>query len=305
VLAAKLKAVTKMFKGIYAPIPTPFGADLEISWSALKDNISWWSKGPLAGLVVAGTNGEAALLDEDEKIKLFSCTRENLPPAFKVVAGTGCESARATTRLNRAAAKSGCDAVLVLNPSYFKSNLSDAALYDYYMQIAEESPLPVILYNMPRNTALNLTSALVLKLAGHPNIVGIKDSSGNIVQIEEIIEGSAENFSVFAGSASFLLPALLMGAVGGTLALANILPEQCVRIKTLFETGLLAEAKELQFKLLAINSAVTSRWGVAGLKAAMDLRGLYGGSPRLPLQPLSAEDKDVLKTMINTVVAET
>jgi 4-hydroxy-2-oxoglutarate aldolase len=294
-----------MFKGIYAPIPTPFGADLEICWSGLKDNISWWSKSSLAGLVVAGTNGEAALLDEDEKIKLFSYTREHLPPACKVVAGTGCESARATIRLNREAAKSGCDAVLVLNPSYYKNNLNDATLCHYYKQIAEESPLPVILYNMPRNTALNLTSALVSKLAEHPNIVGVKDSSGNIVQIEEIIKGSAENFSVFAGSTSFLLPALLMGAVGGTLALANILPEQCVRIQTLFETGRLAEAKELQLKLLAINSAVTSRWGVAGLKTAMDLRGLYGGSPRLPLQPLSAGDKEELKTIINTVVAET
>lgn len=293
-----------MFKGIYAPIPTPYGADGEICWRGLKENISWWSKGPLAGLVVAGTNGEAALLDEDEKIKLFSYTREHLSAACKVVAGTGCESARATTRLNREAAISGCDAVLVLNPSYYKGNLNDATLYHYYSHIAEESPLPVILYNMPRNTALNLTSALVCRLAEHPNIVGIKDSSGNIVQIEEIIKGAEQSFSVFAGSTSFLLPALLMGAVGGTLALANILPEQCVMIQTLFDAGRLDEAKELQLKLLALNSAVTSRWGVAGLKAAMDLRGLYGGSPRLPLQPLSTEDKDELKAIINTAVAE-
>lgn len=293
-----------MFKGIYAPIPTPFGADGEIYWSGLKRNISWWSKSSLAGLVVAGTNGEAALLDEDEKIRLFSCTRELLPASCKVVAGTGCESARATKRLNQAAADSGCDAVLVLNPSYYKGNLDDNTLYHYYSHIAEESPLPVILYNMPRNTALNLSTTLVCRLAEHPNITGIKDSSGNIVQIEEIIKGTAQSFSVFAGSTSFLLPALLMGAVGGTLALANIMPEQCVRIETLFASGRLNEAKELQLNLLEINSAVTSRWGVAGLKAAMDLCGLFGGSPRLPLQPLIEEEKVKLKNILSTSLVE-
>jgi len=302
VIAAKETAVMQMFNGIYAPIPTPFGANGEIYWSGLKRNISWWSKSPLAGLVVAGTNGEAALLDEDEKIRLFSYTREQLPAACKVVAGTGCESARATTRLNREAAKSGCDAVLVLNPSYYKGNLNDTALFNYYSHIAEASPLPVILYNMPRNTALNLSSTLVCRLAELPNIVGIKDSSGNIVQIEEIVKGTEQSFSVFAGSTSFLLPALLMGAVGGTLALANILPEQCVRIQTLFTAGQLDEAKELQLNLLEINSAVTSRWGVAGLKAAMDLIGLFGGNPRLPLQPLTEAEKEELKTILSKTV---
>jgi 4-hydroxy-2-oxoglutarate aldolase len=290
-----------MFKGIYAPIPTPFGTNGEISWNALKENISWWGKSPLDGLVVAGTNGEAALLDEDEKISLFSYIREQLPASGKVVAGTGCESARATIRLNQAAAKSGCDAVLVLNPSYYKGNLNDAILYNYYLHIAEESSLPIILYNMPRNTALNLSSSLVCKLAEHPNIVGIKDSSGNIVQIEEIVKGTEQSFSVFAGSTSFLLPALLMGASGGTLALANILPDHCVMIQKLFNAGQLDEAKELQLNLLEVNSAVTSRWGVAGLKAAMDLRGLYGGKPRLPLLPLTDAEKKELKAIMDSI----
>jgi len=293
-----------MLKGIYAPIPTPFDNDGEISWKGFKKNLEWWGNSSLDGLVVGGTNGEAVLLSEEEKIAAFSYTRENLPAAKKVVAGTGCESARATIRLNRAAAESGCDAVLVLNPSYYKGSLNDEALYLYFMHVAEGSPLPLLLYNMPRNTAVNLNANLVCRLAEHPNIVGIKDSSGNIVQLAEIIRGCRPGFAVFAGSASFLLPSLVMGAVGGTLALANILPKPCARIQSLFTAGHLAAAKELQLKLLAINNAVTSRWGVAGLKAAMDLCDLYGGKPRLPLQPLSELEKTELKTMIDILIVE-
>jgi 4-hydroxy-2-oxoglutarate aldolase len=287
-----------MLKGIYAPIPTPFEKNGEISWNGFKKNLGWWGNSSLDGLVVAGTNGEAVLISEEEKIKAFSYTRENMPSAKKVIAGTGCESALSTRRLNRAAAECGCDAALVLNPSYYKGSLNDETLYQYFIQIAEDSPLPLLLYNMPRNTAVNLSASLVCRLAKHPNIIGIKDSSGNIVQLSEIIRDCQPGFAVFAGSASFLLSSLVMGAVGGTLALANILPEQCVRIQTLFTAGRLNEAKELQLHLLEINSAVTSRWGVAGLKAAMDLSGLFGGNPRQPLQPLTEAEKVELKRIM-------
>lgn len=290
-----------MFGGIYAPIPTPFDREGEIAWDALRENLKWWEQSSLSGLVVAGTNGEAALLDFDEKIKAFSYTRENLPAKMRVIAGTGCESARATTRLNRAAADSGCDAVLVINPSYFKGSLDDDTLKHYYLHIADSSPLPVILYNMPRNTALNMGAGLVSALSGHPNIVGIKDSSGNIVQISEIINNTTDDFAVFAGSANLLLPALVMGAAGGTLALANIMPEECVKLKHYFDKGNLEIAKKLQMSLLEINNAVTARWGVAGLKSAMDLIGHYGGSPRLPLQPLGKHENEELKQIMGRV----
>jgi len=287
-----------MFSGIYAPIPTPFDNNGEIAWEAFLKNLQWWGQSSLQGLAVAGTNGEAALLDFDEKVKAFSYTRENLPAKMKVIAGTGCESARATIRLNRAAAESGCDAVLVINPSYFKGSLDDDTLKNYYLHVAESSPLPVILYNMPRNTALNLGANLVSALSEHSNIVGIKDSSGNIVQISEIINNTSADFAVFAGSANFLLPALVMGAAGGTLALANIMPEECVGIKNLYDEGKLPEAKKLQASLLEINNAVTARWGVAGLKAALDLLGHYGGPPRLPLLPLGKHERELLKNMM-------
>ncbi len=287
-----------MLNGIYAPIPTPFGANGEIAREPFRKNLEWWGKSSLQGLVVAGTNGEAALLDYEEKVEAFSFTREILPGNMKVIAGTGCESARATTRLNKAAADCECDAVLVLNPGYFKGSLDDKTLSHYFFHVAESSPLPVILYNMPRNTGLNMGSGLVVELSRHPNIVGIKDSSGNIVQISEIVSGAPADFVMFAGSANFLLPALAVGAAGGTLALANIMPGECIRLKTLFDQGHLREAKELQLSLLEINHAVTTRWGVAGLKAAMDLLGLYGGPPRLPLLPLGQEEIEALRELL-------
>lgn len=287
-----------MFRGIYAPIPTPFNRDGEIEWPSLRDNLKWWGQSSLQGLVVAGTNGEAALLDWEEKVKLFSFVREFAPAGKKVIAGTGCESAKATERLNRAATDCGADAVLVLNPSYFKGSMNDDLLKNYYFHIAENSSLPVMLYNMPRNTALNMSSKLVCALSEHPNIVGIKDSSGNIVQIGEIINNTAKDFSLFAGSANFLLPALVLGAVGGTLALANIMPEECVKIQKHFDDGDLNRAKEMQLSLLEINDAVTARWGVAGLKAALDQIGLYGGPPRLPLLALTAEEIEQLKEIM-------
>lgn len=287
-----------MLKGIYAPIPTPFGTDGEIDWNSFKENLQWWGKSSLQGLAVAGTNGEAVLLDADEKAKAFSFARENLPAKMQVIAGTGCESARATIRLNRSAAESGCDAALVINPSFFKGSLDNDNLYNYFNHVAESSPLPIILYNMPRNTALNMSTSLVVRLSAHPNIAGIKDSSGNIVQIGEIINKSADDFAVLAGSANFLLPSLVLGASGGTLALANIMPEECVQIQKLYEAGCLDDAKNLQMKLLEINSAVTALWGVAGLKAAMDLLGLYGGPPRLPLLPLDDKKKESLQKIM-------
>lgn len=287
-----------MFKGIYAPIPTPFDKEGKINWAALEDNISWWGQSSLEGLVVTGTNGEAVLLDHEEKIRLFSFVRETIPSEKKVIAGTGCESAKETISLNNAAAKSGADAVLVINPSYFKGSMTDELLKNYYLHVAELSPLPVILYNMPRNTMLNMGAKLVSDLSKHPNITGIKDSSGNIVQIAEIINNTDQDFSLFAGSANFLLPALLMGAVGGTLALANIMPDQCVNIQKLYIKGDLDGAKELQLSLLGINDAVTTRWGVAGLKAALDLISHYGGPPRLPLLPLNDETTKELKEIM-------
>ncbi len=288
-----------MFEGIYAPIPTPFDNAENIYWDKLKNNLKWWDKTELDGIVVAGSNGEAAMLNSKEKISLFSFVRENTSPQKKVIAGTGCESFKATRDLNLTVANCGIDAVLVINPSFFKSSLNDQVIKNYYLHVAENSPKPVILYNMPRNTAINLNAETVIALSEHPNIIGIKDSSGNITQISEIINNTSDNFTVFAGSASFLLPSLLMGANGGTLALANIAPDQCISLYKLFRANQLSEAIKLQQMLIEINDAVTGRFGVAGLKAALDILGHYGGPPRLPLVPLNDEKKEILAMLMN------
>jgi len=284
------KESVKGIKGIFAPIPTPF-IDEEIAWESLRENLTLWGKTGLSGIVVLGSNGEQPYVDEDEKVELWAFSRKAFPKDKMVIAGTGCESTRATIRLTKKAADVGVDAALVITPHYFKANMKDPALERYYLDVADNSPIPVLLYNMPGNTGLNMSSSLVKKLSAHPNIAGIKDSSGNIVQISEIIRDVRDDFSVFAGSASFLLPSLVMGARGGTLACANVVPDLCVRVFDLFNQGKIHEAREVQKEILTLNALVTSKYGVAGLKAALDMIGYFGGLPRKPILPLKEEEK--------------
>jgi 4-hydroxy-2-oxoglutarate aldolase len=276
-----------MIKGIFAPIPTPFKND-EIDYEALEHNLVKWGKSSLTGVVVLGSNGEFAYLSHDEKVELMKFVRDNLPKDKMVIAGTGCETTKETIELSQKAADIGCDAALILTPHYYKGAMNDSALHKYFTDVADAITIPVMLYNMPRNAGLNMSSSLVNSLAKHNNIVGIKDSSGNIVQISEICAGTPDDFSVFAGSGSFLYTALAVGAVGGTLAVANIMPEQSVELFNNFNKGNFEKAKEIQFLLLDPNKAVTSQYGISGLKAALDLLGYIGGEVRRPM--LNASD---------------
>lgn len=290
--------MSKKFTGVFAPIATPFDENEEIAYEHLKENLAKWARTKLAGVVVLGSNGEFVLLDSYEKERLIAFVRENFPREKQVIAGTGCESTRETIRLTKRAAELGADAALVLNPAYYKGSMTDAALRKFFFDVADASPIPVLIYNMPRNTGVNLSAELVISLSAHPNIVGIKDSGGNIVQISEIIAGVRGDFAVFAGSGSFLLVTVLMGGVGGTLAVANVLPDHCADIVSLVLAGRIQEARELQVKILPVNAAVTTRWGVAGLKAALDMVGYYGGPPRRPILPLGEEARAQLRTML-------
>lgn len=291
-----------MFNGIYAPIATPF-QNGEIDFTSLKFNLNRYSSTGLAGLVVLGSNGEFALMDMDEKMAMIEFVRQNTAPEKRIIAGTGCESTRDTIRLTRYAASVGGDAALVITPHYYKGSMTEPVLEEYFREVADASPIPVMLYNMPGNTGINMSSGLVTRLARHENIVGVKDSGGNIVQIAEIIAGTAEDFAVFAGSGSFLYATLALGGVGGTLAVANILPEMCVELYAAVLAGDHAKAKDLQHRLLAPNAAVTSRFGIPGLKQAMDLLGFKGGVPRLPLQPLAEQHLSELKQILLNVGA--
>ncbi|WZL72929.1 4-hydroxy-tetrahydrodipicolinate synthase [Clostridiaceae bacterium 35-E11] len=284
-----------MFHGIYTPIVTPFKENEEIDYGKMKHNLERWGKTDLDGIVVLGSNGEFVYLSLEEKLELVKFVIGNFHKDKKIIVGTGCESTKETIQLSNKMADLGADAVLVLPPHYFKGGMKEEILYQHFVDVANESKVPVMLYNMPGNTGINLSASLVANLAKHPNIVGIKDTSGNIVQITEIVRDADDDFAVFAGNAGYLLPALSVGARGATLALANILPEDCCKLVTLFKAGRMEEAKALQLKMMELNFTVTGKWGIPALKAALDLLGYQGGNPRRPLKPLSEEKRQALK----------
>jgi len=288
-----------MFKlhGIYAPIATPFAGG-KIAYDKLERNLNFWLESDLSGIVVMGSNGEFVLLSPEEKDELTRFVCAYAKGKKPVVVGTGAESTVETIRLSKMAAEAGAEAVLVVTPNYYKGEMTEPVLARFYRDVADASPLPVILYNMPRNAGINISAKLAVELSHHPNIVGIKDSGGNIVQIADMIRNAAQGFSVFAGSASFLYATLAVGGTGGTLALANVFPNECTRVQTLFEAGKMNEARDLQMILIDSNNAVTGRWGIPGLKAALDMVGIYGGDPRPPLLPLSEANREELRKIL-------
>ena len=288
-----------MFKlhGIYAPIATPFGGG-KIAYDKLEKNLKFWLESDLTGIVVMGSNGEFVLLSPEEKEELMRFVCGYVKRKKPVIAGTGAESTVETIRMSKKAAEAGAEAVLIVTPNYYKGEMTDPVLARFYRDVADASPLPVILYNMPRNAGINISANLAVDLSKHPNIIGIKDSGGNIVQIADMIRNAAEGFSVFAGSASYLYATLALGGAGGTLALANLFPNECARLQTFFEAEKMKEARDLQMNLIDSNNAVTARWGIPGLKAALDMIGLYGGDPRPPLMPLGEANRKELRQIL-------
>jgi 4-hydroxy-2-oxoglutarate aldolase len=282
--------------GVLPPITTPFQKGV-LALDRLKENFNKWNKTGLSGYLVLGSNGEAVYLNEREKMKVMEASRESIPESKVMIVGTGAESTQETIRFNQQAAKIGADFGLVVTPSYFKGSMKPQILYDHFVAVAEASRIGILLYNVPQFTGINLDAELVAKLSFHPNIVGIKDSSGNIGQLNDIIHLSKKGFSVFVGSAPVFFPALCIGAVGGILAVANTIPEPCVRIQSLCQQGKMAEATALQNRLTPLAKAVTMKYGIGGLKMAMDLAGYFGGDPRLPLKKPGKDVEEELKKL--------
>ncbi|GAB1428604.1 dihydrodipicolinate synthase family protein [Aminivibrio sp.] len=285
-------------KGIFAPIATAFDASGEVNYNVFAENVEAFGKTKLAGLVVLGSNGEFTLLSHDEKVKLVETARKHLPKDKMIIAGTGCESLKETVQLTKECAEKGADVALVVTPNYYKKDMNEAALEKFYTMLADASPIPVMIYNMPGNSGVNVPSSLTVKLSAHPNITGTKDSGGNIVQISEVLARAPKDFSVFAGSGSYLLATLVLGGVGGTLAVANVVPDYCVEIQESFERGDLEKARKMQLALLPLNAAVTSRFAIGGMKTAMDMVGFKGGLPRLPILPASEETKKEISRIL-------
>ncbi|MDR3229806.1 MAG: dihydrodipicolinate synthase family protein [Synergistaceae bacterium] len=275
----------KRIEGVFAPIATPFGADGEIDFGKFAENLAKFDKTGLAGIVALGSNGEFTMLSHKEKLDLIQAVRKGISKDKILIAGTGCESLKETIELTKGAADRGADAALVINPCYYKRDLSDPTLEKFFTAVADASPVPTMIYNMPGNSGINLPSGLIVKLSAHNNIVGVKDSGGNIVQISEILAGTPADFSVFAGSGSYLFATTALGGRGGTLAVANVAPDLCADMYALCAKGEHEKARKIQLDILQLNACVTSRYGIGGMKAAMDLVGFSGGKPRLPIQP--------------------
>ncbi len=262
---------------------TPF-QNGKVALDKLKRNLQKWNQTGLSGYLVLGSNGEAVYLNEREKIKVIEVSREFIPKSKIMMVGTGMESTQETIRVTNQAAKLGADCALVVTPYYFKGSMKPQILYDHFVSVADASKIGILVYNVPQFTGVNLEPEWVAKLSEHPNIVGIKDSSGNIGQLSEIIRLSRKGFAVFVGSAPVFFPALCVGAVGGILAVANVLPQESVLIQSLFDRGKMVDAKAAQNQLTPLANAVTVKHGIGGLKLAMDLAGYFGGEPRPPLK---------------------
>jgi 4-hydroxy-2-oxoglutarate aldolase len=284
--------------GIFPPIPTPFTSDGEVAYDQLHSNLERWNSQPLSGYVVGGSNGEFVSLTRQERIKVVQEARQAVPKQRLLIAGSGMHATRQTITLTEQMAEAGADAAIVVTPSYYKGRMTPAAFEHHYRQLAEISPIPILLYNVPANTAIDLPLQSIVKLASEPQIVGIKESGGSVTKIGAMVHSTPEDFQVLAGSASFLLGALSVGAVGVVAALANIAAEPLAALYEHFQRGDIGAARDVQLSLIEINTTVTARFGVAGLKAAMDFLGYFGGPVRSPLLPLVEEEKKVLREIM-------
>lgn len=288
-------------KGIYPPLITPF-VDDELAIDKLQRNIRKYERRELSGYVLFGSNGESAFLTKEEKLQIIASVREHTKKTL--IAGTGLDSIKDTIRLTNEAAEKGADYALLITPSFFKSEMKHHTFLNYYTKVARSVMIPVIIYNVPKFTNVNIEPETIFELAMHPNIVGLKDSTENTSRISEIVATVPESFKVIVGTASVLYPGLTAGAVGGILALANIAPDECLQLYNLFLAGNNKDALQLQNKMIPVNRAVTSKYGVAGLKAAMDILGYDGGYPRLPLDPLSEAQIIELKVILKMALLQ-
>lgn len=289
--------------GIFPAITTPFDADGALAVDRLRDNIGRYNRLPLTGYVAVGSTGESVLLTRSEVEQIFGAVREAAAPGRILIAGVGSESTPETISRAKAAADRGFDCVLVKTPSFYKSALTPDTLNEHYRRVADASKLPVILYSIPQLTGVALEADLVARLAEHPNIIGIKESSGNVQRVGEIIAAAPAKFQTVVGSADTLYASLMLGAVGGVLALADCLPEMCIELHRAVAGDQMATARELNRRILPASKKIVRQLGIPGVKCAMDYRGYYGGPVRGPLQPLNEAQKREVESVVDSLVA--
>lgn len=275
----------RVLRGIFAPVTTPFRGG-EIDPDAFAGNLRHYAASRLAGIVVLGSNGEAPLLDDDEADRLIETARGVWPAGKWLIAGTGRESQRATIAATSRAAARGVDAVMVRTPSFYKGRVNADGLIAFYTAVADQSRVPVILYNVTMFTGVNLAPETAARLSAHPNIIGVKDSGGDVTVIADLVAGCRPGFGVLAGSTSALYASLIVGATGATIGPAAVAPDACAALQAAVEAGRHDEARVLQARLMPIAKSVGALYSVPGLKVAVDACGLAGGPPRPPLRPV-------------------
>jgi len=279
------------FEGVFIPVTTPFRGD-DVAPERLQANLQKWNATALGGYVVLGSTGEFPMLSEAERDRVLAAAREAIPRDKTFIAGTGTNSTLHTIRQSKRAAELGADAAIVITPHYFTKGFSQApAQVRHYLAVAEASPIPIMIYNFPVNTGINLEAETVAKIAEHPNVCGIKDSSGNIPQCAQIIDQTPKSFHVLVGAASALLPSLAIGSSGGIVALGLISAREFCDVYALARAGRWDEAREIAARMMAADRGIAGRYGIGGLKAALDLQGFYGGPCR---QPLGTPDGDAI-----------
>jgi 4-hydroxy-2-oxoglutarate aldolase len=286
-----------MLRGVFPPLPTPFTDDA-LDEGILRDTVVSLMQTRLSGLLVLGTNGESFLIEPAEADRLVRTARDAMPSGRLLLAGTGCDSTRATIDACRRAADHGATHALVRPPTSYTRFMTQHVLVAHYERVADASPIPVLLYNQPAVFGTELAALTVASLARHDNIVGLKDSSGNIAHVNDVLASVPDDFSVLTGVAGMMYAALLSGTTGSIVAVANVAPNLCVELYEYVMTGELHKALALQRAIAPLAKAVTVQHGVAGLKAAMTLAGYDGTTPRLPLEPVSADVEEELRAML-------
>jgi 4-hydroxy-2-oxoglutarate aldolase len=282
------KEVVASLTGIFPPVATPFNRNGSVDESRFRSNLQRYSGTGLGGIVVAGSTGEAPYLSEHERLRLVELAREIVRPPELLIAGTGLESTAETLRLSREAVDRGADALLILTPNYYKSRMGSAALLAHYHVLGDKLRRPVIIYRIPQFTGIELEVETIATLSRHPNVVGIKDSAGEIKFVRNLLRKVESGFRVLVGSVQILLQSLRAGAAGAVLAQADFAPDLCLGVYETFRSGQLKSAAQLQQRLMPLAQKIAVPHGIAGIKAALDLSGYYGGDPRPPLLPLDS-----------------
>jgi 4-hydroxy-2-oxoglutarate aldolase len=292
--------LSKPLEGIYVALTTPFVGD-DVSPAKFRENILRYNATGLAGYLVLGSTGESVSIDDAESLALLEAAAAASSPSKKLLAGTARESTKLTIEFTNRAAAFGIAAALVRPPSYFKARMTREALRAHYLALADAAKVPILVYNIPQNTGITLDPQLVIELAAHPNITGLKESSGSLAFLDEVGPRVPGDFHYFLGAGHVIYPGLEMGADGAILAVANAAPELCAEIFKLFKAGKKEEARRLQLELIPLNKMVIEGYGISGLKYAQDVRGYYGGPVRLPLLPVEEKGRQDIAALLKTL----